>query len=305
MRIATKIWKFVSAAAFLACSTLAVSAAESAAGAYVLGLRGPGAGVTPPTGLFFSTQMYIYGGKISGNVPVEGGAIAGNGRIKATVMIPTFLLVTPIELLGGRLGVSLTTPYGMVDVAGKVGPLQMSERRTTFADPSITSFLGWHAGNLHWQLGVTAFLPIGDYRKGALDVFGTLTWIEPTWGLDVSNTVGFTFNQENRATRYKTGTEFHWEWSIAKKFDSGFSIGPAGYFYNQLSGDTGVGTKLGAFEGRVWAIGAGIGYEFKVGVLPVTARLRYFRELETRHRLKGDTAFLGLSFPLWVPDQKR
>lgn len=259
--------------------------------------------------------MYLYGGNISGNVPVDGDVIAGNGRVKAAVAIPTFLLVTPVEIFGGRLGTSLTIPFGNLDVAGNVGPARLSDQRTTFADPSIGSFIGWRIDNFHWQLGVTVFLPIGDYRKGALanvakhrgalDLFGTLTWTEPNWGLDVSHAIGFTFNQQNRATQYKTGTEFHWEWSLSKKFDNGFSIGPAGYFYQQLSGDTGSGARLGSFKGQVFALGAGIGYEFRLGAVPVTARIRYFREIETRRRLKGDAAFFGISFPLWVPVQTR
>ncbi|MBX9907366.1 MAG: transporter [Beijerinckiaceae bacterium] len=303
--------RIVVAAAGLAAASTTVSAAESAAGAYILGIRGPAAGVTPPTGLFFSSQFYSYGGRISGRIPFEGGSILGSARVRANVAMPTFLLVTPVELLGGRLGVSLTAPYGDVAVRGTIGPLRLADSVTTFADPSVSAFLGWRRDDFHWQLGLTGFLPIGDYRRGelanvakhrgAVDLFGTLSWIEPTIGIDVSNTLGVTLNRENRATRYRSGTELHWEWSVAKTFANGFSFGPAGYVYQQLSDDTGAGAALGAFKGRVWAVGAGLGYSFKLGALPVTARLRYFHEVESRRRLKGDSVFLSVGFPLWVP----
>jgi hypothetical protein len=295
----------------LTAASTATSAAESAAGAYILGFRGPAAGVTPPTGLFFSNQFYLYRGRIDGRIPFDGGVIAANARVSASVAIPSFLLVTPVDLFGGRLGVSLTLPYGRVNVRGAIGPFRLSDGLTTFADPSVTAFLGWRHGNFHWQLGATGFAPMGDYRsgqlanvaknRGAVDLFGALSWIEPTLGIDVSNTLGVTLNRENRATRYRTGTELHWEWSVAKTFGNGFSFGPAGYVYQQLSDDTGPGTVLGPFRGRVWAVGAGLGYQFQAGPVPVTARLRYFHEVETRRRLKGDAVFLSVAFPLWVP----
>jgi hypothetical protein len=302
---------FLTIMALLPTASTTSQAAESASGAYIPGLRGPGAGVTPPPGIYFSNQFYIYNGDISGSVPINGFNLQGRAKVGAAVNIPTFLFVTPAEIAGGRLGFSLTVPYGRVSVKGLLGPKYLTDSITTFADPSVGAFLGWKAGDFHFQLAATAFVPIGDYRegelanaaknRGALDVSGTLTWLEPTWGLDVTNSVGFTFNRKNPATDYRTGTEFHWDWSITKKFENGFSIGPAGYYYKQLSGDSGSGAKLGDFKGEVWAIGGGLGYEFKVGPLPVTARVRYFHEFQTERRLKGNTVFLGISFPLWVP----
>jgi hypothetical protein len=293
----------------------AAQAAESATGAYVLGIRGPGAGITPPPGLFFSQQVWSYRGKISGTIPFDGGVLAADGRVKALVAIPTFVWVTPLELFGGRVGLSLTAPFGAIDVLGRIGPLRLKDAVTTFADPSLGGFIGWSAGSWHWQLGATGFLPIGDYTKGALanvakhraaiDLYAALTWTEPSWGFDVSNTVGVTFNRANEATSYRTGTELHWEWAITKKFENGLSFGPAGYVYQQLGGDSGPGARLGPFKGRVWALGAGVGYEFKAGPVPVTVRLRYFREMEADKRLRGDSAFLGVSFPLWVPESSR
>jgi hypothetical protein len=290
-------------------------AAESASGAYVIGLRGPGAGVTPPPGLFFSNQLYLYQRDIGGRVPISGFTLQGRAKVRAAVSIPTFLLVTPAEIAGGRIGLTLTVPYGRVAVRGFLGPLYARDGISTFADPSVGAFLGWRAGDVHLQVGATAFLPIGDYRegelantaknRGALDVFAALTWTEPTFGLDVSNVIGLTFNRKNPTTDYRTGTEFHWEWSVSKTFDNGVSIGPAGYVYRQLSGDSGSGARLGDFRGEVWAVGAGLGYAFKIGPLPVTTRLRFFHEVQTERRLKGNAAFLSVAFPLWVPETSR
>jgi hypothetical protein len=62
-----------------------------------------------------------------------------------------------------------------------------------------------------------------------------------------------------------------------------------------------VGARLGPFRGSAWAVGAAAGYEFRLGRLPVTTRIRYFREIDTTRRLRGDAVFFGFSLPLYVP----
>ncbi len=84
------------------------------------------------------------------------------------VNIPTLLWMTPLEIGGARLGLSLTAPFGQVEVKGLVGPFRRLDRVFSFADPSVGAFLGGRSGQFHWQVGATAFLPIGDYRAGAL-----------------------------------------------------------------------------------------------------------------------------------------
>jgi hypothetical protein len=112
--------------------------------------------------------------------------------------------------------------------------------------------------------------------------------------------VGVTFNGENPATDYKTGTEFHLEGAITQNFSPAFSLGLVGYYYNQLSGDSGSGARLGDFEGEVAAIGGTLGYNFKVGPLPVSTRLKYYHEFAAENRLEGDAGFITVSMPLWV-----
>jgi hypothetical protein len=303
-------------AALLACplTSAGARAAEIAAGAYLLGLRGPGAGVTPPEGLYLNFQTYFYSGNLRANVPLEGGTLVAKVKLTPAIAVPTFQWITPIDIGGVRLGVSLTAPVGNAVVSAEVGPVRRKDSLFAFADPSVSAFLGWRTGDLHWQAGVTAFLPIGDYRRGALanvsknrgalDAYAALTWLEPNLGLDVTNVVGVTFNRTNGATDYRTGKEFHWEWAVTKKFEGGVSIGPVGYIYSQLSGDTGPGAKIGPFKGYVAAVGGTIGYDFKLGVLPVSARVRYYHELKTENRLKGDAVFVSISMPLWVAGAK-
>jgi hypothetical protein len=286
------------------------TAAEGAGGAYLLGLRGQGAGITPPPGVFFSDQTLIYDADTSASISLDGGTIGAGVRAKPIVNIPTALWVTQAEIAGGNLGFSATLPFGEMDIRAKVGPLSVQDDIFTIGDPSLGAFVGWHSGELHFQSGVTAFIPIGDYHEGeianvakhraAADVYGALTWYQPETGIDLTNIVGVTFNAENKSTDYRTGTELHWEGSLTKKLTDNFSAGLVGYYYKQLTGDSGAGATLGDFKGEIAAIGATAGLDFVVGKTPVSTRIRYYHEFNARNRLKGDAVFVSTSFPLAI-----
>jgi hypothetical protein len=111
--------------------------------------------------------------------------------------------------------------------------------------------LGWEAGNFHWQTGLLVNVPIGDYQEGEIsniafhhwgaDASASMTWLDPTIGLDLSASVGMTFNAENPSTDYRTGNEFHFEWAAVQHFNEQFDAGLVGYYYQQVTGDSGVG----------------------------------------------------------------
>ena len=73
-------------AALLSASSLMaagqVGAAEYAQGIYVLGNRGPLAGVIPPPGFYFESETYFYQGDLGGNRVFQGGGVvAANVKI--------------------------------------------------------------------------------------------------------------------------------------------------------------------------------------------------------------------------------
>ena len=216
-----------------------------------------------------------------------------------------------VQIAGGNLGFSATVPFGSLEVDASLGPLSVTDDIFTVGDPALSGFVGWHAGNFHWQTGVAINTPIGDYEEGEIaniafnrwstDVYAAATWLDPAIGLDISAAAGVTFNDENDATNYETGTEFHLEGAITQNFSPQFSLGITGYYYNQLTGDSGAGARLGDFEGEVAAIGGTLGYNFQIGVLPVSTRLKYFHEFAVENRLEGDAGFFTVSMPLWVP----
>jgi hypothetical protein len=57
---------------------------------------------------------------------------------------------------------------------------------------------------------------------------------------------------------------------------------------------------LGSFEGRVVALGGAIGYTFEIGKLPVSTRLKVFREFDAVNHLEGTAGFFTVSLPLAI-----
>lgn len=298
------------------------SAAEGGHGVYLLGLKSANAGITPPPGVYFANNVYYYAGAANASqpFPLVGGTTVAGINANVWLDLPSVLWSTPIEIFGGNLAFSALMPLGGPSVnagATLTSPLVGSPVSGTrndsvksYGDPAISALIGWHSGNFHWNAGVTGFFPVGDYREGALanianhrlavDFNGAVTWLDPRIGLDLSAALGFTVSQENTATDYRTGDEFHLEWAATQNLSKEFSIGLVGYYYNQLTGDSGTGATLGRFKGEVTAVGGSIGFNFKLGNLPVSTRLRAYHEFNVRNRLEGNAGYFTLSAPLYV-----
>jgi len=294
-------------------------AAEGGAGFYLLGSKGPAAAIMPPPGVFFSNDIFIYTGDLGGSGPLPtGGKLAVGVEGKAAVDIPTVLWVLPEEVMGAHLGLSASLPFGWKETSADVtlsGPRggtasgSVTDPVFTIGDPVLGGMLGWETGNFHWQTGVLVNVPIGDYQKGEIsnvafhhwgaDVSAAATWLDPTIGLDLSGVVGMTFNAENPTTDYRTGNEFHFEWAAVQHFNEQFDAGLVGYYYKQVSGDSGAGASR-PFKGEIAAIGATIGWTFKAGEVPISTRLKYFHEFADTNRARGDTVILTVSMPLSI-----
>ncbi|URK88450.1 transporter [Rhizobium sp. RCAM05350] len=300
-------------------SVSSVYAAEGGAGFYLLGSKGPAAAILPPPGVFFQNDVYYYQGDLGGDRQLPlGGKLVGAVDASVVVELPTFIWVTPWDPAGGNFALTTTLPIGWKDVAAKedlaspLGPVSrsVSDDVFTVGDPIVSGLVGWHSGDFHWQTGVLVNVPIGDYQKGALaniafnhwgsDVFAAGTWFNPETGIDISGTVGIAFNVENPATDYRTGNEFHFEWAVSKHFTEQFSAGIVGYHYSQLTGDSGSGAKLGDFKGRVTALGAQIGYNFKVGEQAFATSLKVFQEFDAKNRAEGTAVFATVSVPISI-----
>lgn len=306
-------------ATLTAAAALAVpaSASEYGMSPYPLGTQTSMSGFTPPPGIFLTDTLIVYQGDVSTTDGLPLGDNLAFGVDEEYVMNALTLAIFPdAKVAGAQPGFAITIPYGTVNVdadATFVGPLgipigAVSDDETGFGDMQLTGLLGWKDGVHNWNVAGTLVLPTGEYdasnlanvglNRTAFDIKGAYTYMNPANGLEFSTGMGFTFNGENDDTDYKSGTDFHLEASMTQHFPNGWALGLGGYHYQQLTGDSGTGARLGDFEGRVSAIGPMASYTFMVGPAPIQLSARWFHEFGTERRVAGDNVMFGLSMPL-------
>ncbi len=327
------------AASTLLISATPTRAAEDAAGIYLLGSKSSMAGVLPPPGTYFSSLSYFYTGDASGRA-AAGVALDQIGNISleanidvdadAFIKIPTLLWVTPHKFLGGNIAFGVVGVVGSKDISVDVDALAtltlpngtvlqrgqrffLDDDVFTVGDPLVTAVIGWHQGNFHWNVAGLLNIPIGDYsdsdlaniafNRWAFDITGAATWLDAAKGHELSAAVGFTFNGENPDTDYRTGTEFHVEFAAMKHFSQSFAAGVTGYHYDQITGDSGAGARLGSFKGKTTAIGPNINYNFTLGQTPVSTSFRWLHEFDVENRLEGDAYLFSAVIPLGIGGQ--
>jgi hypothetical protein len=292
---------------------------EGGASFYLLGSSGPEAAILPPLpGVFFSNTTYYYAANASSSHEfVVGGRVVAGLDARIAADFATVLWAPTTNLLGGTLVVGGSLPLGeplanvSIILTGPLGNqfgVSKSDNAFVAGDPVLTAALGWQRGDLHVAVSTLLNVPIGEYRANQLanlsfhrwadDLSAAVTWHDDKSGWDVSGKSGFTFNGENPITRYRTGTEWHIEGAVEKILSPVWSLGVQSYYFNQVSGDSGIGAVLGPFEGRVAGIGGFMSYSFKLVGMPATLRLHGTTEFDAQNRLQGHAIWLDLSVPL-------
>jgi hypothetical protein len=312
--MAKRNWMIVEVAALAVVLSTPALAVEGGTNFYLLGSKTTMGGYLPPPGVYGVLQNYGYTGKADIDFQRAGVGLSGGVRADAYIVLPTALWVLDRDVLGGNLALSVTTPFGgktlNVDLLTTGLGLELNAERDNwaFGDPIFGATLGWHQGNFHYTLGTLINVPIGQWELGnpvnvgfnrwVIDATGALTYLNPQTGVELSGAAGFTFNFENPDTNYKSGTELHFESAAMLHLSQTFSIGVNGYALKQITGDSGSGARLGAFKGRVFAIGPALDYTFMVGQTPVATNVRYFYEFGVENRLQGHAGLLNAAIPL-------
>ncbi len=297
-------------------------ASENGTSFYLLGSGGPQAAVLPPiSGVFLSNTGYYYDGAagLGRQFVIGGNVVAGiHGTVAAD--FPTLLWVPTTNLGGATAALGVIPPFGQSWVKASAvlsGPLgrqvsvEKSDSAFVFGDPVLLGLLGWKFGKTSLQVGNLINVPVGDYRSGQLanlafhrwadDLSVAATWHDDKSGWDLSGKIGVTYNGTNHDTDYTTGTETHYEAAIEKAITPKIALGFQTYYFDQISGDSGSGAKLGPFEGQVLGVGGEAAYNFQIaGKIPATLRLHGASEFDARNRINGHAIWLDFSMPLHV-----
>lgn len=295
------------ALAFILCASYPSQAVEYGLSEYVLGLAIPMSGYVPPPGLYFMDTYYLYSGVW------DAKAYKVNYNFVANAGIVNW--VTDIKLFDGSFGVAASIPIAGVNnsvAIPSVGPsglrqIILSDSVNGIANIEFCAFLGWHEGEHHWGAFLTGFVPTGVYspdaiaftslNRPAIDLKGAYTFLGAT-GIEASAALGLTVNGVNTATNYQSGAELHFEWAVNQHFPFGLAVGVGGYFYQQVTGDSGPGDTFGAYKGRVAAIGPLLSYTVKIDAQQFTLSGRWFHEFAATDRVQGDAIFASLAFQL-------
>lgn len=287
----------------------AASADEYGLSTYGLGSSAFSAGVTPPPGTYLTFVSGFYQAKIGGQLPFGGVTLNVGSKLDFFQAALNGLYVRDQTVLGGHLGLSVTVPVGHVDMKASVtGPLgntfEDSVSGGGLGDVTTRLQLGWQeSADFAHTAYVQVVAPSGRYAVGFQPIIGlhrpgidtgwAFTWTEKSSKLQFNGTAGFTFNFENEATDYQSGTDFHFEWAVGREICTGLIFGAVGYDYRQLTGNSGPSARLGPFEGSVDAIGPGLTYTTLVGRTPLILNARYYQEFNAEHRWEGNMTIVS------------
>ncbi|WP_134679064.1 SphA family protein [Paracoccus ravus] len=290
-------------------------AVEGGAGMYILGSKTTMAGAVPPPGTYTQQTFYYYSGENGGSIP-QGGRLEVGIDGEAFIGLSSVIWSGDGSAMGGRPFFGLTLPWGYkesnVDATltapnGAVLSANKSQDSFTFGDPVLSGGLGWGQGPVMGSLTLMVNVPVGDYDQArstnvafnhwAYDLTGAVTWMNPDTGWQANLAAGVTFNDENDDTEYESGDEFHLEAAVGKTLANGVMLGLQGYYYKQISDDTGAGT-FGPFRGEVTALGPAVSWQGNWWETPVTLEARWFHEFDATNRLEGDAILFNMTIPL-------
>ena len=280
-------------------------AAEGASSHYLLGAIGDIFLAFPPEPGYQVANMIWYQ---TGNTDVA----VIDGQVTLGIDLDLFLNITSLTytfdtpVLGGLYTVGVAIPFGHAAMDGElVGPLGgsigFSDDSSDLSDIGLIPFqMNWSSGLWSFKLWESIVAPTGGYDTSGSDLvnvgrnywsFDTVaaaTWFNPESGTEMSIAPGVMFNTENTATDYKTGTEFHVDFVANQFLSESFALGLRGYYYKQLTGDSGSGAALGDFKSESFGIGPGFVWIPKSGGGRFTVLGKWVHDFSAENRFESD-----------------
>ena len=262
----------------------------------------------------FVKPMYLnYSGSASAQIPTAAG-LAANLEADSN----TLALVGGYTFAGKVLGAAYTVvaalPYTWLDISGNVqlpggGTKRIGNSVSGFGDITlIPAMLAWKEPDSPWQFNAVLpiYMPTGNYQVGRLGNTGLNYWtFDPIFGVVYSNAksgfnallnTGFAINTENPDTNYKSGNLLHFDGAIQQILPVGkglMTLGAEGFYFQQVSCDSGSGATLGCFKGRTAGLGPVIGYVQPFSKTEsLVLEFKWLFEMDVKNRLDGDYIWL-------------
>jgi hypothetical protein len=313
--------------AAMALFPLVSRADEGGVSFWVPGFFGSLAAVPQQPGWSLATMYYHTSVKAGGDIvfarQVHRGGITTNFNASLVanlnadadlgIAIPQYVFATPV--LGGQAAVAVVIPGGRNKVSADatltaaLGPFGFAtsagrtDSVTGFGDPLLQASLRWNFGVHNVMTYITGNIPIGAYDPnrlanlgighGAIDGGVGYTYFNPHTGREFSAVGGLTYNFTNPDTDYQNGVDFHLDMGASQFLSKQLMVGVVGYVYQQLTGDSGSGARLGEFKSRVFGVGPQIGYIFPIGTSHQGyLNLKGYKEFGAENRPEGWNTWL-------------
>jgi hypothetical protein len=275
-------------------------------------------GVSPTEALIARLNVLTYEGSFSNGQPLPiAGLTAVNVEADSTAVGLTIFWRPSWGSIGERwsYAMSATIPFVDItveaDVSTILGNVRRSDSDVGLGDILLQPVKLNYAANpdLNFNFHLTFYAPTGGYEVGQLANTGKNFWtIEPTVsvmyfgqqnGIEGSLFAGLDVNRENPDTNYRSGNQFHLDGTLAQHLPlaGGLAgIGASGFYYKQVTGDSGAGATFGDFKAKTVGIGPVVSYISNDK--RVLTELKWLHETETEKRLEGDTIFLKVMVKL-------
>ena len=292
-----------------------VAADEAGTSFWLPGQYGSFSAVPSDPGWSFETSFYHASADASGGISFQrGGAIQAGMKSPSDFFMftPTYAFAT--QIFGAQAAFGTTILYGksatsvsatLTGPGGNTLSGSKSDDVLGFGDVYPTATLKWNKDVHNFMVYATTGIPVGAYQLTRLSALGLghwavdggvgYTYLNEKAGIEGSVVFGLTYNFINPYTHYQSGTDAHLDWALSPILTDKFHIGAVGYFYNQITGDSGGGARLGDFKSRVAGIGPQIGFFIPFFDRQAYRNLRAYSEFDARNRLEGWNAFVTFS----------
>jgi hypothetical protein len=262
-------------------------------------------------------------GRLSATVNVNAN-VNLHAQADLALLIPSYVFATPV--FGGQFAVSMMAVAGTnhVNLDGTitagVGNFTVTRQGSIgdtadgFGDLYPSATLRWNSGVNNFMIYGTGDIPVGRYSStqlanigighGAADGGVGYTYFDPQKGQEFSFVTGLTYNLNNTSTNYQNGVDWHLDWGASQFLSKQFFVGAVGYFYDQLTADSGSAPILGPIESRVIGVGPQVGFILPAGSSQMFLGLKGYGEFDGHDRPSGWNAWVTLSFsPAAAPSQ--
>ena len=286
------------AAALVCLSCAPAFATEGGGSAYPNGAESYLAGAAPPPGTYVLLYpSYTHLNKLRDN---SGNEVPVPFDVDVTAVVPRFIWIGEAKVMGGNFGLHGFLP--LLDINAKIAGL--NQHKSGLGDVIFGPFLTYHPSDkFHYVLAVDIHAPTGAYSKTDLINLGrnhwtagpvaAITYTQPT-GINADIKLHYEFNSENKDTRYRSGQEFHFDYSLGWAFGNGWTAGVGGYVYKQTTDDEVAGVTVPNARGSAMGIGPAIKYQSPKGFF-LTAKFE--QDYAVKNRPEG----AGLKVKMILP----